>query len=127
MGVKKNKAEGLLSNSASRRGIGHPGPLDQGWAAQIRRKGERGKPAAGTVLWQGGAPWPTVRRSSASGKQGLRAMVRRNRGSQGREEMKATLPRPRTWPEDTVGGVVAMAGDAKVLGARGLGPRGHET
>ena len=50
-----------------------------------------------------------------------------NRGSQGREEMKATLPRPRTWPEDTVGGVVAMTGDAKVPGAREMGPRGHDT
>ena len=50
-----------------------------------------------------------------------------NQGSRGREEMKATSPRPRTWPEDVVGRVVAMAGDAKVPGARGLGPRGHET
>ena len=50
-----------------------------------------------------------------------------NRGSRGREEVKATSPRPRTWPEDTVGGVVAMAGDAKVPGAREMGPRGHET
>ena len=50
-----------------------------------------------------------------------------NRGSRGREEMKATSPRPRTWPEDAVGGVVAVAGDAKVPGARKMGPRGHET
>ena len=76
MGVKKNKAEGLLSNSATRRGMGNLGPLDQGWTAQIRRKGKRGKPAAGTVLRQGGAPWPAARRSSVSGKQGLWATVR---------------------------------------------------
>ena len=85
-GCKKNKAEGFLSNSASRKGIGHPGPLDQGWAAQIRRKGERGKPAAETVLWQGGAPWPAARRSSASGKQGLRATVRRTEGAERERE-----------------------------------------
>ena len=50
-----------------------------------------------------------------------------NRGCREREEVKAISPRPRTRPEDAVGGVVAMAGDAKVPGAREMGPRGHET
>ena len=50
-----------------------------------------------------------------------------NRGSRGREEVKATSPRLRMRPKDAVGGVVAMVGDAKVLGAREMGPRGHET
>ena len=50
-----------------------------------------------------------------------------NRGHRGREEVQVTSPRPRMRPEDTVCGVVAMAGDAKVPGAREMGPRGHET
>ena len=50
-----------------------------------------------------------------------------NRGHRGREEVQVTSPRPRMRPEDTVGRVVAMAGDAEVLGPRGLGLRGHET
>ena len=50
-----------------------------------------------------------------------------NRGSRGREEMKATSPRPRKRLEDAVSGVVAMAGGEEVVGARELGPRGHET
>ena len=50
-----------------------------------------------------------------------------NRGRWGREEVKAISPRPRTRPEDTADAVVAMAGDAKVLGARELGPRGPQS
>ena len=42
-----------------------------------------------------------------------------NRGSRGREEMKATLPRPRTRPEDMADVVVTMASGEKVTGARG--------
>ena len=50
-----------------------------------------------------------------------------NRGHRGREEVQATSPRPRTQSEDAADAVGAMAGDVKVHGARGLGPRGHET
>ena len=48
-----------------------------------------------------------------------------NRGRRVTEEVKAILPRPRTRPEGTADVVVTMAGDAKVPGARELGPRGH--
>ena len=41
--------------------------------------------------------------------------------------MKAISPRPRTRPEDMADAVVTMAGDAKVLGARELGPRGPQS
>ena len=41
------------------------------------------------------------------------------REHRGREEVKATSPRPRTWPEDTADAVVAMAGGAEVPGAHG--------
>jgi len=92
--------------------------------AQIRRKGERGKPMAGTVLRLGGAPWPTARRSSASGKQGLRAMIRRTEGirrerEREREEVKAISPRPRTRSEDTTDAVVAMASGENPAGVHG--------
>ena len=50
-----------------------------------------------------------------------------NRGPWGREEVKAISPRPRTRPEDMADALVTMAGDAKVLGARELGPRGHDS
>ena len=50
-----------------------------------------------------------------------------NRRHRGREGVKTTSPRPRMGPEDTAVAVVAMAGGGKVDGARGLGPRGHET
>ena len=49
-----------------------------------------------------------------------------NRGHRGGEEVQTTSPRPRMQPEDTIGGVVAMAGDAEVLGACGQGPGGHD-
>ena len=48
-----------------------------------------------------------------------------NRGRREREEVKAISHRPRTRPEDTADAVVTMVDDAKVPGARELGPRGH--
>jgi len=83
-GCKKNKAEGLLSNSTTRRGIGHPGPLDQGWTAQIRKGKREGEAPSRTVATAAVQPLPAARRSSASGKQGLRATIRRTEGA-GRE------------------------------------------
>ena len=50
-----------------------------------------------------------------------------NRGRRGREEVKAISPRPRTWPEDMADAVVTMVSDAKVPGARELGPRGPQS
>ena len=50
-----------------------------------------------------------------------------NRGRRGREEVKAISPRPRTRPEDMADAVVTMVGDAKVPGARELGPRGPQS
>ena len=50
-----------------------------------------------------------------------------NRGHRGREEVQATSARPRMQPEDTAVAEVAMSGGGKLHGARGLGPRGHET
>ena len=50
-----------------------------------------------------------------------------NRGHRGREGVHANSPRPRERPENAAEAVVAMAGDAEVDGAHGLGARGHET
>ena len=55
-----------------------------------------------------------------SGKQGLRAMVRRTEGAgREREEVKAISPRPRTRSEDTADAVVAMAGGEDPAGVHG--------
>ena len=75
-GCKKNKVEGLLSNSAMRRGIGHPRPLIKQWVAQIRKGKGEGEVPSGTVAAAVAQPLPAARRSSTSGKQGLRAMIR---------------------------------------------------
>ena len=48
-GFQMGKAEGLFSNCHSRKGIGHPGPLDQQGTAQIRCWGEGKQLPAGTV------------------------------------------------------------------------------
>ena len=54
-------------------------------------------------------------------------MVQRTKGTGGEKGVQATSPRSRMRPEVTVEEVVAMAGGVKLPGARGLGPRGHET
>jgi hypothetical protein len=55
---------------------------------------------------------------------GLSLRIVENRG---REGVHANSPRPRERPEDAAEAVVAMAGDAEVDDAHGLGTRGHET
>ena len=94
--------------------------------AQIRKgKGEgenrRNSGGRGSAAIAGGEEVVGERETRPSGHGST------NHGSRGREEVKATSPRPRTRSEDVADAVVAMAGGVKLHGTHGLGPRGHET